>query len=173
FRFSVKNLQMRLSNIPWVEQATVTRNWPGQLVIEFTEYHPVAVWNNSALITADGAVFLPGNYAKMPTGLPMLKGPNAEASSILANYEIMQRMLNPLHLQIKEIDVSNRLAWNLLLDDGMLINLGEQHPIERLQTFVAAYPQVFTKTGPAADYVDMRYDHGMSVHWETQAKVSS
>jgi cell division protein FtsQ len=173
FRFSVESLQEQLTNIPWVQQASVTREWPNKLVIEFTEYKPVARWDNTALIAANGTVFSPGSYAKMPTNLPVLNGPNAEASNVLAHYEIMQHMLAPLHLQIKEIDVSNRLAWNLLLSNGMRINLGEQHPIDRLQAFIAVYPQIFAQSSEIADYVDMRYDHGMAVHWEKQGKEPS
>lgn len=170
FRFSVENLQAQLNNIPWVQQASVTREWPNKLVIEFTEYKPVARWDDKALIASDGTVFSPGAYAKVPANLPLLNGPNAEADSVLTYYELMQKMLTPLHFQIKEIDVSNRLAWNLLLNNGMRINLGEQHPIERLQAFIAAYPQIIAQPNEVADYVDMRYDHGMAVHWEKQDK---
>lgn len=173
FRFSVEKLQAQLSSIPWVEQATVTRDWPNKLVIEFAEYRPVATWDKTALVTADGMVFSPGNYAKIPVNLPALSGPKAESGDVLVQYEVMQKMLASLNLQIKALDVSDRLAWNLVLNNGMHINLGEQHPVERLQAFIAVYPQVFAQAKQQADYVDMRYDHGMAVHWENQDTKNS
>lgn len=163
-RVNIAQLQKQLLALPWVKEVAITRIWPNQLAINFTEYQPIAAWDKTALITADGIIFTPDNNTDIPKGLPLLIGPNAEEKNILAHYKLMQQMLSPLHLKIKELDVSNRLAWVLLLNNDMHVDLGEQNPIARLKTFVTIYPQVFATT-KKADYVDMRYEHGMAIHW--------
>lgn len=165
-RINMRQLQSQLMSLPWVKDVAITRAWPNQLVIDFTEYQPIAAWDKTALISLEGIIFSPDKYAGIPNNLPMLNGPQAEEKNIIENYKLMQHILTPLHLRIKELDVSNRLAWVVVLDNGMRVDLGEQYPIPRLKTFVNIYPQVFANATKKTDYVDMRYDHGMAVRWE-------
>lgn len=170
FRLSVNKLQAQLAGLPWVASVAVERQWPDKIIIQFSEYKPVAKWNNSMLVTMDGTLFVPGISHQAPSDLPSLEGPSSDVVDIVARYQQMNKILLTLHRHISRVVVSDRLAWTLFLDNKLQVNLGQKQPVERLEAFVAAYPQVFSPTGEQADYVDMRYDHGMAVHWLSSNK---
>lgn len=60
-RVEPRSLSLRISDIEWVENADISRNWlTGEVVIEITPRTPTAIFNNQVL-DASGKVFtLPG-----------------------------------------------------------------------------------------------------------------
>ena len=95
------------------------------------------------------------------------------SSEMLDFYHRAQSMLKKIGRSSNTLSVSQRLALQIKLDDGMLVELGrQQHKVtieERLQRFVDYYPSVLgtTKSKPSA--VDMRYPSGFALR--TSAKV--
>ncbi len=164
-RFDVQSLQSQLQSLPWVASVAVEREWPDTLIIRVQEYKPIATWAQHNLLASNGDVFSPGTVKIDTTHLPLFTGPDADAKEILQTYQHMQTALQPLHLQIKEVRVSNRHAWELVLDNGMTLRLGGKQPMARLKEFVKVYPTVFAPTPASAAHVDMRYEHGMAVEW--------
>ncbi|NNM58912.1 MAG: FtsQ-type POTRA domain-containing protein [Legionellales bacterium] len=166
FRLNIKDLQMRLEQLPWVAGVAVMREWPDKVIINIDEYKPIARWNKQALVTLDGTVFSLQGTNKMPAHLPLLSGPDTQAQEIVSRFVAMDRMLAPLHRHIEALEVSDRLAWRIMLDNALLVNLGEASPLQRLNVFIGAYPQLIAESERQPDYIDMRYDHGMAVHWK-------
>ena len=66
----------RIEELPWIEQATVARRWPGTIDIEVTEREPLALVQVAegqvALVDQDGRVLELG--AAAPAGLPEVSG---------------------------------------------------------------------------------------------------
>jgi cell division protein FtsQ len=65
------------------------------------------------------------------------------------------------------MDLSMRQAWQVKLDNGLMLVLGRDetaHPVsDRLQRFVAAYPELEQKLQFRPDMIDMRYPNGFAV----------
>lgn len=163
--FNLETMQAQLETLPWVAHADIQRQWPDILVIQLSEYKPLAVWNKTELITANGTVFTP-SVNSIPAQLISLNGPKEDAKFIAQQYKMMQQSLDKQHLKIIELDVSDRLSWLVKLDNGMVVNLGQKQPLRRLNEFAAIYPEVFADKASSVQYVDMRYDHGMAVKWQ-------
>jgi cell division protein FtsQ len=65
----------RIERLPWVEHATVTREWPGTLRVKVTEYVPAAyarTGNGVVLIAADGHAI--AHVASPPAGVIEVRG---------------------------------------------------------------------------------------------------
>jgi cell division protein FtsQ len=164
-------LQAQLQTLPWVANVAVERSWPDTLIIRVKEYEPVALWGTHNLLAKEGEIFSPGTATVDMNKLPMLSGPDADAKSVLETYQKMQKMLRPLHLQIKELKVTNRHAWQLKLNNGMVLNLGGKQVLERLHEFAQVYPTVFANSPNKTANIDLRYDHGMAVQWQTKSET--
>jgi cell division protein FtsQ len=65
--------------------------------------------------------------------------------------------------KVVQIRVSARRAWQIRLDDGMVIELGRDNIDTRLVSFVTAYGQSLAQMQPAPAYVDLRYSNGFAV----------
>lgn len=71
------------------------------------------------------------------------------------------------------VNLSARLAWQVRLDDGMLIELGREQtkaPIAmRLERFVENYSLLADGRRPLPAAVDMRYPNGFALRYASSA----
>lgn len=161
----ISGLKSQLQQIPWVYSVTVWRVWPDTIKVHLEEQQPIARWGIQDLLNHQGEVFFPGKI--IPIELPQLNGPLGEQKIVLQNFQQMSNLLATLQLKITSLTLTTRHAWWLQLNDGTILILGRDNPLERLQRFVKAYPQIITSPEHKIDYVDLRYNHGIAIHWRT------
>lgn len=167
FSVNVEALRQSLEKLSWVRHAEVRRRWPSSLEVRIEEHQPVARWGEggSQLVNTHGEVFAAA--MSVPRALPTLRGPLAVAPEMLAHYHEAVDLLRPIGRSPRALTVSSRLAVQLQLDDGMLVELGRQQvklPLrDRLQRFVDHYPSVLSVAKVRPSVVDMRYPNGFAL----------
>ena len=77
----------------------------------------------------------------------------------------MQQTLSPTKIQIEELTLTPRRAWQIITLDGVRIELGRESKYERLARFVHLFHKI-KATGRAIAYIDLRYDTGAAVGWQ-------
>lgn len=168
FTVDLERVRSSLEKLPWVREARVERRWPDTLVVSLTEHVPLARWNNDALVSEAGTVFV----AAVADRLPRLSGPEDSADEMVAAYRRHQQALAPLGMAIEELRLSPRRAWRIRLDTGMTIALGREQTDARLARFAALYPRLFGAqqredgqivVAIAPVTVDLRYSDGFAV----------
>jgi cell division protein FtsQ len=165
FTVDVTGIHDAVETLPWVYRATVQRDWPDRLLISFVEQEPVAHWGKDALLNRYGEVFVPRN---LPDGLalPHLSGPQGHERAVLEQYRQCAQTLAPLGLHIARIELNERRAWRIGLDNAVQLELGRVDTALRLQRFVRSFPEVFAGHLDALKIVDLRYSNGFSVYWQ-------
>jgi cell division protein FtsQ len=135
------------------------------------EQEPVARWGKNALLNRYGEVFTP---RKLPEGLalPQLSGPEGHERAVLEQYRHFAQTLAPLGLHVARIELNERRAWRIELDNAVQLELGRADTAVRLQRFVRSFPEVFAGHLEALKRVDLRYSNGFSVYWQ-QAETGS
>lgn len=167
----VMGLQQSLMTVPWVAEARVSRMWPHTVHVWLTEPEPIALWADSGVVGTEGRVYyLPAN-TELPD-LPVFEGLEGQAPIMLDSYQQMQEILIPYQLQIKRLVLTPRQAWEMELDNGMIIRLGQQQPLEPLKRFVQIYPQLAAEP-QQIEYVDLRYPNGLAVKMRGQDAVEA
>jgi cell division protein FtsQ len=170
FTVDLERVRSSLEKLPWVREARVERRWPDTLVVSLTEHVPLARWNDDALVSQAGEVFVAAVSAK----LPRLLGPEDSSAEVVAAYRRHQAALAPLGLTISELRLTPRRAWRIRLDNDMQLALGREQTDARLTRFLALYPRLFgtqpvvagqtlaaaAPLAPAA--VDLRYPDGFA-----------
>lgn len=170
FTVELEHVRSSLEKLPWVREARVERRWPDTLVVSLVEHVPLARWNDDALVSAAGDVFV----AAANQSLPRLYGPEDSSAEVVAAYRSYQSTLAPLAMKIDEVRLTPRRAWRLKLDNGMQLALGREHAQTRLARFVAVYPALFAPRLPVDEAetatetvqpvaVDLRYPDGFSI----------
>jgi cell division protein FtsQ len=159
FTVDLERARSIFEKLPWVRNVSVRRHFPWQLDIGLEEHTALARWNDTELVNSQGEVFL----AKDTQVLPDFTGPEDTAPEVTQRYASFGAMLAPLGLEIAQITLSPRHAWQLRLKDGMVLELGREQMEARLARFVAAYPQSLAKIPPPVKYVDLRYRNGFAV----------
>ena len=165
FTVNVTGIHDAVEALPWVYRATVQRDWPDRLIISFVEQEPVARWGRDALLNRYGEIFVP---RKLPEALalPGLSGPEGHERTVLEQYRRCARTLAPLGLRIARIELNERRAWRIGLDNAVQLELGRVDTALRLQRFVRTFSEVFAGHLEALKRVDLRYSNGFSVYWQ-------
>ena len=168
FKVDVNDVQKHVSQLPWVYSVSVRKQWPNELKIYIVDQTPIAYWNGDMLINQYGDVFQ-ANTSRLINELPSFFGPEGTEELALENFTNLNQLLDYSDLNIDELVLSERFAWQLILNDGVTLDLGRENRVERIQRFMDAYPQIKInkKKNQQVDYIDLRYDTGLAVGWKS------
>lgn len=158
FTVDLEQTRRSFEQLPWVRKVSVRRHFPWGLEVTLEEHVPMARWNSVALVNTYGEVF--AGQSKLP--LPDFNGEPDSSAQVAAMYIAMNRQLGALQRRIAQINLSPRYAWQLRLDNGMLLELGREQMQQRLERFVAVYPYSLATMARKVNYVDLRYRNGFA-----------
>lgn len=159
FTVDIMRLRQSLEKVPWVRGVDIRREFPSGLEVRLEEHHALARWNNSALVNRQGEVFA----AQSKQVLPEFIGPDGTAAEVTQNYAQFEQQLAGLNLQVEQIVLTPRYAWQLHLSNGMVLELGREDMQQRLARFVKVYPYSLAAIQQQVKYVDLRYRNGFAV----------
>lgn len=170
FTVNLDEVRGAFEKLPWVRRASVRRRWPDGVELALEEHVAAARWRNregeARLVNTYGEVFA-ASLAEGAAALPQFGGPAGSAPLMLARHREFSELLAPLGRTSKAVTLSPRLAWQLRLDDGLMLELGRdqpKHPLnERLQRFVGTYDEARTRIKTAIASIDMRYPNGFAL----------
>lgn len=173
-RVDVSAVRDQVEAMTWVRHAAVRRVWPDTLAIEIEEHKALAVWSKGGLVDDQGALFA-GQAAEVAEILPVFSGIETLAKAMVEQYRAMKPHLDGVELRVVSLDVNERRAWSVKLDNGIELVLGRELKAEQIARFVQIYPQVFASRAPEIARVDLRYTNGMAVQWKlyTELKESA
>ncbi|MDN4503860.1 cell division protein FtsQ/DivIB [Alteromonadaceae bacterium BrNp21-10] len=166
FELDVNKALAAVEAMPWVHKASLRKEWPSTLKVFLVEQVAVARWNSDSLINANGSLF---NAELDGAPLPLLYGPGGSEQTALQGYKDMQQLLASSGLQIEELILSERFAWQVKLSNDIMLNIGRKEFIDRVQRFVDLLP-LLAKNKKAVEYVDLRYDTGLAVGWKGESE---
>lgn len=179
FSINLDGVRQSLEQLPWVRHAEVRRQWPSRIEVTIEEHVPVAFWGTATgqLVNSHGEVFAAAMSVQPEESMPVLQGPIGLAPDMLVYYQQAGETLKPLGRWPKALTVSPRLALQVRLDDGMVVELGRQQakaPVrERLERFVAYYESVLTAAKQRPSVVDMRYPNGFALRVNAPAAATA
>ena len=170
FTVNLETAQAAFERMPWVRTATVRRLWPDGIELNLEEHRAAARWTpqegEPRLVSTRGEVFL----ASSREALPVFSGPEGSAPRVLARYEEFIDTLGVIGRKPVAIHLSAREAWQIRLDDGVVLELGRdqaKHPLtERLNRFTSHYAAASGAVRSrlhAVGVVDMRYPNGFAL----------
>ena len=165
FTVDVAAIRTAAEQLPWVHKARVKRIWPETLRLQIEEQQPVALWGEHGFLNKGGEPFVP-EATDISLALPSLAGPDGQELKVLENFQRVAETLAPLGIKVTRMELDNRRAWHLQLDNAVLLELGRADAGQRLQRFVRAYPSIFAGRLDDLQHVDLRYSNGFSVYWK-------
>jgi cell division protein FtsQ len=172
FTVDLQQARAAFEAVPWVRRAIVRRDFPNRLRVQLQEQQAQAFWgldSESHLVNNFGEVFEANAGDVEQDGLPRLAGPEGSAGQVLAMYQGLAPLFEPLDLAIEQLVLSGRGGWTLHLDSGAVVELGRGTPEEvlaRSQRFAGTLTQVTAKYGRRPDALvtaDLRQADGYAV----------
>lgn len=170
FTVNLETARTAFERMPWVRSASLRRIWPDGVELRLEEHQAVARWTpqegEARLVSARGEVFV----AASDQPLPLLVGPEGSAARVLERYRAFSEALAATGRKPVVVHLSPREAWQLKLDDGVVLELGRdqaRHPVaERVDRYAAHYAAANSAARgriAAIGAVDMRYPNGFAL----------
>ncbi len=159
FSVNLATVRAAFLKLPWARDASVRRRWPDGLEVVLEEHTPLARWNDNALLNRYGEVFTAASNAD----LPHLSGPPGSEHEVLQRWIDFSRILSPLKRTPFSVTLNDRRSWSLVMDNGVTIAMGSDHPAWKLQRWVALYPEMEAQLNAPLAAVDLRYQQGFAV----------
>ena len=176
FSLDLEAVRGALEMMPWVRKVELRRVWPARLEVKIEEHRPVARWGEGRgeLVNSFGEVFAATPPEPELAALPMLYGPPGTAPEVLKRYGEFVGNFKPLTQRPVQVTLSPRLAWQLKMENGMLVDLGREQPKSpvgvRLARFIEVYPETVGKRSTRPAVVDLRYPNGFAMRVAGEGK---
>lgn len=164
-------LREQLEALPWIYEATVRRRWPNALEIHVVEQLPIARWGEEGFLNHEAVVFQTTREGSWDA-LPLLRGEQSDAHVLMARYQRLEELLQPLALQVAELSIDERGQLDAVLEGGTQLKLGNEEFVERVQRFVAVYQTELEARSEDLERVDLRYETGMAVVFSAPVQVA-
>jgi len=170
FTTNLDEARAAFEKLPWVRHAEVRRRWPDGIEVAIEEHVAVARWKqgetDARLVNQQGEIFVAGG-APVMASLPVFAGPEGMAAEILARHQEFKTALAPLGREPQAVVLSSRQAWELRLDDGLVLVLGRDQAkapvMDRLARFTASYQEARERAHARPGLIDMRYPNGFAL----------
>ncbi|CDG89211.1 cell division protein FtsQ [Xenorhabdus bovienii] len=161
----VNIIQGQIERLPWIRQVTVRKQWPDELKIHLVEYVPYVRWNDTHMLDVEGNVFSLPIERSVKRHYAMLSGPEGKEKEVLAEYNKVAPLFTEHKMKLKTVIMTERNAWQLILDNDIRLELGNKNDVKRIKRFIELYPVLQKNTEKRVAYVDLRYDSGAAVGW--------
>jgi len=169
FTLDLERLRRSFEKLPWVRKVDIRRSWPDRIDVAIEEHQPLARWGNVALVNQQGEVF----EAAYDGELPVFVGPAGTSREVAIQYERLLGEFAAIGREPVHVQLSQRRAWRVQLDDGMTLEIGRDQVQSRLSRFVSVYERTLMPLNRRIDYVDLRYANGFAARVPELAATAS
>ena len=170
FRLDAEAVKNNIESMAWVSHAHVVKQWPDTLNITVKEHQAVAIWNDKALLSQAGDVFVVENSTQSHE-LPRLYGQDELASDVWTDYSRFNQLLQPLGHEISKAHVSVRGDWRLILRNGLELVLGTEQHEARILRLAETWDALLAESVRLPERVDLRYSNGYVVLWREKDEM--
>jgi cell division protein FtsQ len=160
FTVDLNKTRTAFEHLPWVRKVSVRRKFPWSLEVDLEEQVALARWNGNELVNTYGEIF----SDKTEQVLPAFFGQQNTSPQMTSLFGEFSKTLLPLKQQITQISLSPRFAWQLRLNNGIVLELGREHMQQRLERFVDVYPYSLSTLSQPVTHIDLRYQNGFAVY---------
>lgn len=176
FTADLASVRTAFETVPWVQRASIRREWPDRLIVSVDEYQVLGTWGeqDDRLLSVDGYLFTANlGEAEAEGRLPQLDGPEDSAREVAARLADLRTWLAPVKLAPRTLQLSKRYAWTARLSNGITLKLGRVHERDALKTrvdrFVSAWPRLAAQAQGRIESIDMRYPNGLAYRMRGQS----
>ena len=164
FTVDIKGLRQKTESMPWVRESRVRRIWPNRLQLQVVERVAVARFDDRRLIDRNGELF--SADAREFGDLPLIRGYAKQTRQLLEKYADLKPRFERAGLNIAEWLEDDKGSLRLRFDNGMELRIGSRGREQKIDQFLAVYPQYIAPQQDRIAIIDFRYSNGFAVAWK-------
>jgi len=170
FSADLQAIHKAVMSLPWAAQVQVERIWPDRIRLRIFEQKPVVRWKSDRLLSSRGEIFKPLNMDSFQA-LPVLYAPEGQREEFLMVMQGLSVTLIDIGLYLMEFRVTDRQSWRLVMESGLVLQLGRLEPLHKLTQLIKALVISGDELVSKMAYIDTRYPNGYAVRWRDNEKI--
>jgi cell division protein FtsQ len=164
FSVDIQKIQDQISQQPWIEEVSVSRVWPGKLMVSVIEKQAFARWDESHLLSTKARVYEADSKDFMH--LPLIHGYVGQSAELLQQYLKLKQKFGENGIQLSALSEDSKGALSLLLDEHLKVNLGTEETEQKIYKMLAVYQMQIKPKKEFIKYIDFRYSNGFAIAWK-------
>lgn len=164
-RENLSALKEQLEDLPWVDAASLRRQWPNDLHVAVVEQKPIARWGSEGFINYRGEVVNLENTDQI-MHFPVLYGAESDGADLMQQYGILAQLLKNYGLQITSLKKDHLGVWRVSLNNQWQIVLGRSDTVSKFKKLTMLLEQQVLSVNDKIRIIDMRYQNGLAVAWD-------
>ena len=166
FTADIEAARASLLTLPWVQDASVRRQWPSTIKIRIVEKQAVAYWSDDSLLSNRGEVFKP-QQIKQDMPIPAIDGPQGLHHKVWEFLVTLHTELSTIGLDVSKLVLDERRSWSMLLSNGVELQLGRNDTKRRIKRFIKVFSMQNAPNIDDVEYIDLRYPNGFAMKSKT------
>lgn len=167
FTVDLEVIRGALLEMPWVEDASIRRQWPSGLYIRVIEKQPVAYWGAKEFLSSRGELFMPSTISN-DRQLPKLSGPEGLQLKVWEFMAQVSKDFDKMGFEVKRLVLDERRSWTFAIvskeiTDEVIVKLGRDDTANRLNRFIQVFNNNKAIDLNAIAVIDLRYPNGFSL----------
>jgi cell division protein FtsQ len=167
FTVDLEVIRNALLQLPWVEDASIRRQWPSGLYIKVVEKQAIAYWGDDSILSSRGELFSPP-VIERNSMLPKLRGPEGLHKNVLDFLAQLNDGFSEMGVEVKKLMLDERRAWTITVADkatnkDVVIKLGREDTASRLDRFMLVFSNKTLLDINDVAVIDMRYPNGFAM----------
>lgn len=162
-----------VSELSWVESASVKRDWQQGVMVSVTPRQAVANFGSQHLLDANGQVFIPADERElMNKSLVNLYSTHAkDAQHMMKQMRRVNEWFAPLGLTAQDVTLTSRQTWLIRFNNGLRVIVDHENTEQKLFSLASLLQSSLASELPKIQSVDLRYKNGFAVAWRTKAEA--
>ena len=166
FTSDLQALRDITTNLAWVDQVSISRDWQRGIVVTALPKQAVANFGTERLVDAKGSVFVPADSRDLTQErFATLQGDRAQAPVIMQQMQQVNDWYTPLDMQVADIILSPRMTWLIRFDNGLRVIVDNEDTAQKLLNLSQLLANQLSNRRDQIQSVDLRYKNGFTIAW--------
>ena len=165
-------LRQQLQRHPWVDSASIRRQWPSTLSVTVVEEVPIARWGEAGFLNRLGEQLdIVDNSAL--ENLPVLRAQYGSSQEMMDSYQMLAALFLPTGLKLAELQRDNLGVWRIETVRGIELVLGRDQLAEKIKRLALAWHSGLQNELHNIETIDLRYPNGLAVAWKDSLLIDT
>lgn len=175
FGADLRSIYQIVSDLSWVESASVKRDWRQGVVISVVPRRAVANFGSQHLLDASGKVFVPADERELMNShlVYLYSSYPKDATNMMRQMYRINEWFAPLGLIAQDMTLTSRQTWLIRFNNGLRVIVDHENTEQKLFSLSSLLSGSLAKEIPKIQSVDLRYKNGFTITWRATDTVQA